>query len=74
MKHSWDQCIGNHPALYAQRVLKECCLKAPPICEKTIADYLEREIKEISQSRIDSYLATLQSQDEKEVFRSLAHG
>jgi hypothetical protein len=68
MRHPWDQCIGNHPALYAQRVLKKCQLKAPPICEKTIADYLELEIKEISQSMVDSYLATLQSQDEKEEF------
>jgi IrrE N-terminal-like domain len=68
MRHPWDQCIGNHPALYAQRVLKECRLNAPPICEKTIADYLELEIKEISQSMIDSYLATIPSQDDKDVF------
>jgi hypothetical protein len=68
MTYPWDQCIGNHPALYAQRVLKECQLKAPPICEKTIASHLELDIEEISQPIIDSFLATLQSQDEKDEF------
>lgn len=40
MKFSWDNYLGNSPALYADKALRECGLKEPPICETTVADYL----------------------------------
>jgi len=48
MKISWENHLGKDPVLYARKVLKECGFKHPPICEKTVADYLGLEIKECS--------------------------
>jgi hypothetical protein len=48
MKFSLENYLGNDPTLYARKVLKECGIKAPPVCEKTIVDYLGLEIKEFS--------------------------
>ena len=48
MNLTWDNFLGSSPDLYAQKVLKECGLKEPPICEKTVADYLGLELKEFS--------------------------
>lgn len=48
MSFSWEDSLGLDPARYARKVLKECGFKHPPICEKTVADYLGLEIKECS--------------------------
>lgn len=48
MKMLWENHLGKNPVLYARKVLKECGFKHPPICEKTVADYLGLEIKEFS--------------------------
>lgn len=48
MKFTLENYLGNDPAIYAQKILKECGLKAPPICEKTVSDYLGLELKEFS--------------------------
>lgn len=50
MKLSIDNYLGNDPALYARKVLRECDFKAPPICEKTVVDYLGLGLKEFSQN------------------------
>lgn len=52
MKFSLENYLGNDPALYAQKILKECGLKAPPICERTVCDYLGLELKEFSLNSI----------------------
>jgi len=46
MKMLWKDHLGKDPVLYARKVLKECGFKHPPICEKTVADYLGLEIRE----------------------------
>jgi hypothetical protein len=48
MKLLWEDHLGKNPVLYARKVLKECGFKYPPVCERTIADYLGLEIKEHS--------------------------
>jgi len=48
MKIVWEDHLGNNAVRYARKVLKECGFRHPPICEKTIADYLGLEIKEFS--------------------------
>ncbi len=52
MKFTLDNYLGNDPALYARKILRECGLKAPPICEKTVSDYLGLELKEFSLNSI----------------------
>jgi hypothetical protein len=48
MKFTPESYLGNDPSLYARKVLRECGLKAPPICEKTVVDFLGLELKEFS--------------------------
>ncbi len=48
MRILWENHLGKDPVLYARKVLKECGRMHPPICEKTVADYLGLEIKECS--------------------------
>lgn len=48
MKFSWEDNLGLDPTRYARKVLKACGFKHPPICEKTVADYLGLKIKEYS--------------------------
>lgn len=48
MSFLWEDSLGHDPARYARKVLKECGLKHPPICEKTVADYLGIQISECS--------------------------
>ncbi|MGC8576284.1 MAG: ImmA/IrrE family metallo-endopeptidase [Caldisericum sp.] len=48
MKFTLENYLGNEPSLYARKVLRESGLKAAPICEKTVADYLGLELKEFS--------------------------
>jgi hypothetical protein len=52
MKFTIEDYMGNDPAIYARKVLKECGLKAPPICENTVSDYLGLELKEFSLNSI----------------------
>lgn len=46
MRLSWNNSQGKHPFAYARRILKECGLREPPICENTVADYLRLGIRE----------------------------
>lgn len=55
MKLTWENYLGSSPSLYAQKILKECGLKEPPICEKTVADYLGLEVKEVPQEDINRF-------------------
>lgn len=48
MKILWENHLGKDPTRYARKVLKECGLRHPPICEKTVADCLGLEIEEFS--------------------------
>lgn len=48
MNFSSGSYLGKNPAVYARKVLKECGLKEPPICEKSVARHLGLEIKEFS--------------------------
>jgi len=48
MRISLENIRGKNPSLYARKVLKECELRHPPICEKTVADYLGLNIREFS--------------------------
>ena len=59
MKLTWDNYLGRSPSLYAQKVLKECGQKQPPICEKTVADYLGLEVKEIPRQHIKEFFGNL---------------
>ncbi|MEJ5377077.1 MAG: ImmA/IrrE family metallo-endopeptidase [bacterium] len=52
MKFTFDNYLGKDPALYARKILRECGLKEPPICEKTVLDYLNLELKEFSLNSI----------------------
>ena len=54
MTMRWENYLGNNPALYARKVLKECGFKGPPICELTVIDYLGLELKEITRELIQS--------------------
>jgi hypothetical protein len=59
MNFSWDQYLGNSPALYADKALKECGLREPPICEMTVADSLGLEVKEITRQHIREFFGNL---------------
>jgi len=48
MRMLWENHLGKNPVLYARKVLKECGFRHPPICEKTVTDYLGLEIREFS--------------------------
>jgi IrrE N-terminal-like domain len=54
MTMRWEGYLGNDPALYARKVLRECGCKAPPISELTVMDYLGLELKEITRELIHS--------------------
>ena len=55
MKLNWDNFLGSSPSIYAEKVLKGCGLKEPPICEETVADYLGLEVKEIPRQHIKEF-------------------
>ena len=59
MKFSWDQYLGSSPALYADKALKKCGLREPPICEMTVADSLGLEVKEIPRQHIREFFGNL---------------
>jgi hypothetical protein len=46
---------GSAPAIYAQKVIKECGLTEPPFCEREIAEFLNIQIIEISPADIEEY-------------------
>ena len=46
MRPPSDDDTGSDPAVYARKVLTECGLGEPPICEKTIVKHLGLELKE----------------------------
>jgi hypothetical protein len=55
MKLAWENYLGNHPALYAWKVLRECGFKAPPICEKVVSAYLGLGIREIAKEDFKAF-------------------
>ncbi len=59
MKLTWDNFLGSSPSIYAEKVLKGCGLKEPPICEETVADYLGLEVKEIPRQHIKEFFGEL---------------
>lgn len=52
MRLSFTECLGRDPSRYAQKVLNACGLKNPPICEKTVADFLKIQIEEFTNEDI----------------------
>jgi len=55
MKVNSEYYLGNKPFRYAQKVLKDCGIKKPPVCERTIADYLRLKIREITSGDIREF-------------------
>jgi hypothetical protein len=55
MNLAWENFLGNHPALYARKVLRECGFKAPPICEKAVTAHLGLDLREITKEDFDAY-------------------
>ncbi|MDP8236990.1 MAG: ImmA/IrrE family metallo-endopeptidase, partial [Candidatus Erginobacter occultus] len=52
MTRPWESYLGNQPALYARKVLKDCGLREPPFCERTVVDYLGLEIRELNHRNV----------------------
>lgn len=71
MKPPWDCYLGSNPELYARRVLNACGLRHPPICERTIVDFLELELVEITIQDILGYVAESRNSRTLELLRTL---
>ena len=56
-KTDWDCCIGKNPNNYARRVLKECCIKEPPIDEHIVAEFLSATIDTITREEIEEFIS-----------------
>lgn len=56
--------LGRNPEAYVREVLKACSLKQPPICERTVVDFLKIEIQELSNDEIQEYFQVSGSSDE----------
>jgi len=71
MKPPWEGYLGSNPELYARKVLNVCGLRRPPICERTIVDYLRLEVVEITTADIRNFLTVTGDGNAAEMFRTL---